>query len=135
MSSAFRFASAGCSFLNSSKLSKTALTTLMSMVGLLLLIGCANVANLLMARGEGRSKELAIRVAIGAGRYRVIRQLMAESLLLALAGGTVGLSVSTWTMSFFLYIVNDASFQGVIDTTPDSRVTLFAAAISLLISM
>ncbi len=112
--------------------SKTALTTLMSMVGLLLLIGCANVANLLMARGAVRGKELAIRVAIGAGRLRVIRQLMAESLLLAIAGGALGLAVSAWTMSFIVWVVGDSNFQNVISTAPDPRVMTFTLAISLL---
>jgi len=108
------------------------LLVLMSIVALVLLIACANVANLLIARATARQKEIAVRLALGAGRNRIISQLLMESLLLALAGGIAGLALAVWIDRTLVSFLPARTSEFAISTTPDWRVLAFNLGISLL---
>lgn len=109
----------------------TALKILFGAVGLVLLIACANVANLLLARAAARRREFAVRAALGASRFRIIRQMVVESLLLAITGGAVGLILAMWTISVLSQVGHDTvpRMRGL---ELDGRVLAFSFVVSLL---
>ena len=111
---------------------KTALIVLLGMVGLVLLIACGNVANLLIARGFLRQREIAVRLSIGASRGQLVRQLLIESLLLSFVGGIVGVAFSVFFTRTLLAFIPSEGRSLLVEPTPDVRILSFAFAITLV---
>ncbi len=111
--------------------SRPALLVLMAAVGFVLLIACANVANLLLARSAARQKEISIRTALGAGRFRVARQFLTENLLLAFLGGATGLLLAHWAIQL-LARFGPSDIPRLHQIATDSRMLLFTLAVSIV---
>ena len=106
------------------------LRVLMAVVGLVLLIACANIASLMMARAAARGKEMAMRLALGASRPRLMRQLIVECLVLSFAGAALGLLLARWGDNLLLHYLSGVHRQVFLDFTLDSRVLIFTAGIA-----
>jgi predicted permease len=113
----------------------TPLVVLMCMVGVVLLIACANVANLLLARVTARQKEIALRLALGAGRWRIVRQQLTESVVLALAGSILGLFLAAWTGRILLAALPGDPTSQTLTATPDARVIAFTLGLTVLTAL
>lgn len=107
------------------------LRLLMGMVALVLLIACANLANLLLGRAATRRREIAVRLAMGAGGGRVIRQMLAEGLLLAAAGGVLGVLLACWAANALVTMMSNGGERLALNIQPDLRVLAFTAAVSV----
>ena len=110
----------------------TPLYVLLVLVALVLLIACTNVANMLLARAIARAREFAIRSSIGAGRFRLVRQMLAESVLLSILGGALGLAVANWAANVLFHFLPQGHISIAIDLHPDRRALLFTFVLSLL---
>ena len=113
----------------------TALIVLMCMVGLVLLIACANVANLLIARAVARQKEIAVRLSVGASRGQLVRQLLVESLVLSVMGAVCGVFLAIWITRLLISLIPAEGNPLLLKSTPDLRILLFTLGLTFVTSL
>ena len=108
------------------------MATLMAVVGVVLLIACANLAGLMLARAAGRQREIAVRLAVGASRGRVVRQFLVESILIAVGGGAAGIVLAGWTSGLLMVLIPRTPFPIAFDAGLSPRVVLFSVLITIV---
>jgi predicted permease len=125
-----QLASNGLSFIRREY--RQALMVLMAIVGVVLLIACANVANLLLARGAARQREIAIRIALGSGRWQLMRQLLTESLVLSLSGAALGIVFAQWGTRLLVGLLSSGWNKAFLDLSIDFSVLAFTAGVAIV---
>jgi putative ABC transport system permease protein len=127
----FRFVPGGTGWSYLRHIYRTPLVVLMAIVGVVLLIACANVASLLLARASSRQREMALRLALGAGRWRIVRQLLTEGLVLSIAGGALGTAFAWGASRSLVRLMSTPQLPIAIDLAPNLRLLAFTAAVSV----
>jgi putative ABC transport system permease protein len=135
MDSIFQLTAGGTGWTFLRQMYSRPLVILMAMVGLVLLIACANVATMLLARASARQREIAIRLAIGAGRARLVRQMLVESTLLSLMGAAGGIGLAWMSSEFLVGTISGDPLRIVFDLSPNWHVLAFATAVAVLTAM
>ena len=114
---------------------ETPLRILMIMVGIVLLIACANLANLLLAKSLSREREFSLRLALGSSRGRIMRQVLTEAFVLAFTGGVLGLALAFWATRVLIHFISEAATHTALAATPDLRVLIFTSTLCVFTAL